>query len=165
MDVFDYLNISALVDNRICCIHGGLSPEINTVDQIRTIDRATEPPHQGGFCDLLWSDPDDVETWQLSPRGAGLLFGNVPAEEFCHINDLLLICRGHQMVHEGFKFWFRFKNVVTIWSAANFNLRCENLGSAMIVDDDLQTQFITFEGKEKSIPRYRIYPYLQTVNR
>jgi diadenosine tetraphosphatase ApaH/serine/threonine PP2A family protein phosphatase len=54
-DIFDYLSLSALVDNRILCVHGGLSPTITSVDQIRTIDRKQEVPHDGAMCDLLWS--------------------------------------------------------------------------------------------------------------
>lgn len=53
------------------CVHGGLSPDIKTLDQIRTIERNQEIPHKGAFCDLVWSDPEDVDTWAISPRGAG----------------------------------------------------------------------------------------------
>ena len=94
-DVFDYLTIAAVVDNRILCIHGGLSPEIRTLDQIRIINRKMEIPHEGGFCDIMWSDPDDIDTWSMSPRGAGWLFGAKVTEEFNHINGLELICRAH----------------------------------------------------------------------
>uniref|UniRef100_A0A1I8HBQ2 Serine/threonine-protein phosphatase n=1 Tax=Macrostomum lignano TaxID=282301 RepID=A0A1I8HBQ2_9PLAT len=73
--VFDLLTIAALIDESILCVHGGLSPEIRTLDQIRTIDRQQEIPHKGPFCDLVWSDPDDVDGFAMSPRGAGYLFG------------------------------------------------------------------------------------------
>lgn len=87
-----------MVDNKILCIHGGLSPEIRTLDQVRTINRKMEIPHEGGFCDIMWSDPDDIDTWSMSPRGAGWLFGAKVTEEFNHINGLELICRAHQLV-------------------------------------------------------------------
>ncbi|KAJ3272807.1 Serine/threonine-protein phosphatase 4 catalytic subunit [Terramyces sp. JEL0728] len=74
-EIFDYLSLSAIIDDRIFCVHGGLSPSINNLDQIRIIDRKQEVPHEGAMCDLLWSDPDDIEGWGLSPRGAGYLFG------------------------------------------------------------------------------------------
>ncbi len=74
-NVFDNLNLAAIIDSSILCVHGGLSPDIRTLDQVRTISRAQEVPHEGPFCDLMWSDPDDVETWAVSPRGAGWLFG------------------------------------------------------------------------------------------
>ena len=58
-------------------------------------ERRMELPHEGPFCDLLWSDPEDIETWALSPRGAGWLFGSKVTNEFSHINDLELIARAH----------------------------------------------------------------------
>ena len=80
-----------------------MSPEIRTVDQIRVVARAQEIPHEGAFCDLVWSDPEDVETWAVSPRGAGWLFGDKVATEFNHVNGLKLIARAHQLVNEGYK--------------------------------------------------------------
>ena len=74
MDLFDYFSIAAVIDGKVLCVHGGLSPEIRTLDQMRSIDRLQEIPHEGAFCDLLWSDPEDIsEAWQISPRGAGEL--------------------------------------------------------------------------------------------
>ncbi|EGR33330.1 ser thr protein phosphatase family protein, putative [Ichthyophthirius multifiliis] len=103
---FDYLNIGAIIEQKIFCIHGGLSPDIRTIDQIRTINRCIEIPHEGPFCDLMWSDPDELEGWQISPRGAGWIFGNKPTDEFNFLNDLELICRAHQLAQDGYKYWF-----------------------------------------------------------
>jgi len=76
VEVFDCLGIAAIVDGRVFCAHGGLSPEIRTTDQINIIERRVEIPHEGALCDLMWSDPDDnVEAWGISPCGAGPLFG------------------------------------------------------------------------------------------
>lgn len=69
--VFDFMTLGAIIDGKVLCVHGGLSPEIRTLDQVRVVARAQEIPHEGAFCDLVWSDPDDVETWAVSPRGAG----------------------------------------------------------------------------------------------
>lgn len=101
--VFDFLVLAAIVDGEVLCVHGGLSPEIRTIDQIRVVARAQEIPHEGAFCDLVWSDPEDVETWAISPRGAGWLFGDKVATEFNHVNGLKLIARAHQLVNEGYK--------------------------------------------------------------
>jgi diadenosine tetraphosphatase ApaH/serine/threonine PP2A family protein phosphatase len=79
--VFDFLALAAIVDGKVLCVHGGLSPEIRTLDQIRVVARAQEIPHEGAFCDLVWSDPEDVETWAVSPRGAGWLFGDKVSSE------------------------------------------------------------------------------------
>ena len=59
----------------------------------------------GAFCDLVWSDPEEVDAWAVSPRGAGWLFGSNVTNDFMHTNHLKLICRAHQLVHEGKKHW------------------------------------------------------------
>ena len=48
---------------------------MRTLDQIRIIPRNKEIPQNGPFCDLMWSDPEEISSWQISPRGAGWLFG------------------------------------------------------------------------------------------
>jgi len=52
--VFDYLTLAALIDGRVLCVHGGLSPDVRTLDQIRTIQRCQEVPHEGAFCGIKW---------------------------------------------------------------------------------------------------------------
>lgn len=101
--VFDFLALAAIVDGKVLCVHGGLSPEIRTLDQVRVVARAQEIPHEGAFCDLVWSDPEEVDTWAISPRGAGWLFGDKVSSEFNHVNGLNLIARAHQLVNEGYK--------------------------------------------------------------
>ncbi|TVY81256.1 Serine/threonine-protein phosphatase ppe1 [Lachnellula suecica] len=142
--VFDFLVLAAIVDGEVLCVHGGLSPEIRTVDQIRVVARAQEIPHEGAFCDLVWSDPEDVETWAVSPRGAGWLFGDKVATEFNHVNGLKLIARAHQLVNEGYKYHFSQKSVVTVWSAPNYCYRCGNVASIMNVGEDLDPKFSIF---------------------
>ena len=114
-DLFDYLPLTALIDNQIFCLHGGLSPSIDTLDNIRALDRIQEVPHEGPMCDLLWSDPDDRCGWGISPRGAGYTFGQDISEAFNHTNGLTLVARAHQLVMEGFN-WSQDRNVVTIFS-------------------------------------------------
>jgi len=92
-DLFDYLPLTALVDSQIFCLHGGLSPSIDTLDHIRALDRLQEVPHEGPMCDLLWSDPDDRGGWGISPRGAGYTFGQDISETFNHSNGITLVSR------------------------------------------------------------------------
>ena len=87
--------MAAVIDNKIFCVHGGLSQEIRKIDQIRLIDRQREIPHDGPFSDLMWSDPEDIERWALAPRGAGQLFGAKIVDEFNYINGLELVARAH----------------------------------------------------------------------
>lgn len=87
-----------MINDRVFCVHGGLSPSIQTIDQIRTIDRKQEVPHDGPMCDLLWSDPEESVGFGVSPRGAGYLFGSDVAKSFCETNGIEMICRAHQLV-------------------------------------------------------------------
>jgi len=143
-EVFDCLTLAAIIDGRVLCVHGGLSPDVRTLDQIRTISRDQEIPHEGAFCDLMWSDPEDIETWAVSPRGAGWLFGYKVTNEFVHLNKLDLVCRAHQLVQEGYKFMFDDKNLVTVWSAPNYCYRCGNVASIMVFDNELNYEFKIF---------------------
>ncbi|ORZ30273.1 Metallo-dependent phosphatase-like protein [Catenaria anguillulae PL171] len=143
--VFDLLALGAIVDGRVFCVHGGLSPDVRTLDQIRTIHRCQEVPHEGAFCDLMWSDPDDTDTWAVSPRGAGWLFGAKVTNEFNHINNLTLIARAHQLVQEGFKYMFPDENLVTVWSAPNYCYRCGNVAAIMTIEDTLDVGVKNFK--------------------
>jgi serine/threonine-protein phosphatase 2A catalytic subunit len=92
-ELFDYLPLTALVENSFLCMHGGLSPNIDTLDQVRQLERTQEVPHEGPMCDLLWSDPDDRTGWGVSPRGAGFTFGQDVSDHFTQTNGLQLIAR------------------------------------------------------------------------
>jgi len=102
-EIFDYIPLACIIDEKIFCVHGGLSPSITTLDEIKIIDRKQEVPHDGAMCDLLWSDPDDISGWSISPRGAGYVFGGDIVERFNHSNNIDLIARAHQLVMEGYK--------------------------------------------------------------
>ncbi|KAI1185048.1 serine/threonine-protein phosphatase pp2a catalytic subunit [Nemania serpens] len=143
-DLFDFLPLTALIDNQIFCLHGGLSPSIDTLDNIRALDRIQEVPHEGPMCDLLWSDPDDRCGWGISPRGAGYTFGQDISEAFNHNNGLTLIARAHQLVMEGYN-WSQDRNVVTIFSAPNYCYRCGNQAAIMEIDEHLKYTFLQFD--------------------
>lgn len=99
-DCFNCLPVAALIDEKILCMHGGLSPELNTLDQIKDIERPTEIPDSGLLCDLLWSDPDpdpSTEGWGESDRGVSCTFGANKLVEFLEKNELDLLVRGHQV--------------------------------------------------------------------
>jgi len=119
------------------CVHGGLSPQIQSIDEMRSLDRNKEIPLDGPMCDLMWSDPDDRRGWGLSPRGAGFTFGDDISKKFNQINDISLIARAHQLVMEGYN-WAHNGSVVTLFSAPNYCYRCNNKAAIMEVDENLE---------------------------
>lgn len=108
-----------MIDEKIFCMHGGLSPELNNLEQVRNIMRPTDVPDTGLICDLLWSDPDKLaDGWMDSDRGISYTFGENIVKMFLKKHDLDLICRGHQVVEEGYEF-FANRQLVTLFSAPN----------------------------------------------
>ena len=97
-DCFNCLPVAAIVDEKIFCCHGGLSPDLQSMEQIRRIMRPTDVPDQGLLCDLLWSDPDkDTMGWGENDRGVSFTFGAEVVAKFLHKHDFDLICRAHQV--------------------------------------------------------------------
>lgn len=159
-EIFDYLALAALIEDRVFCVHGGLSPSINTLDDIRSIDRKQEVPHDGAMCDLMWSDPEDLEGWNLSPRGAGYLFGGDIAKGFNQANGIDLIARAHQLVMEGYK-WMFAEALVTVWSAPNYCYRCGNVAAILEFDEHLKREFRIFEAAPadvRGVPARKLVP-------
>ncbi|CAN0914153.1 Serine/threonine-protein phosphatase PP1 isozyme 9 [Linum grandiflorum] len=140
-DCFNALPVAALIDEKIICMHGGLSPDMDHLDQIRQIERPTEVPDSGLLCDLLWSDPHPTnEGWGVSDRGVSSTFGADVVAEFLDKNDLDLICRGHQVVEDGYEF-FAQRRLVTIFSAPNYGGEFDNAGALLSVDESLVCSF------------------------
>ncbi|CAI9774860.1 unnamed protein product [Fraxinus pennsylvanica] len=119
-DCFNCLPVAALIDDKILCMHGGLSPDLANLDQIRNLPRPTAIPDTGLLCDLLWSDPGkDVKGWGMNDRGVSFTFGPDKVSEFLAKHNLDLVCRAHQVVEDGYEF-FADRQLVTIFSAPNY---------------------------------------------
>ena len=135
-DCFNCLPIAAIIDDKIFCMHGGLSPDLTDFDQIRRVMRPTDIPDTGLLCDLLWSDPEDVQNWEESERGVSYVFGVNIVKEFLKKHDLDLICRAHQVkpppspqvVEMGYEF-FANRALVTLFSAPNYCGEFDNAGT------------------------------------
>ncbi|GFE52630.1 serine threonine phosphatase PP2A catalytic subunit [Babesia ovis] len=143
-NIFDYLPLGALIDGQIFCPHAGLSPSLDSLDQVRDLNRVQEVPHEGPMCDLLWSDPEERTGWGLSPRGAGFTFGYDISKAFNRTNGLELIVRAHQLIMEGYQ-WSQDRNVVTIFSAPNYCYRCRNQAAIMEIDERMRFTFLQFD--------------------
>ncbi|KAL2210382.1 serine/threonine-protein phosphatase PP-Z [Sarocladium strictum] len=141
IDCFNTLPIAAIVANKIFCVHGGLSPALSHMDDIRNIARPTDVPDYGLLNDLLWSDPADMEhDWEANERGVSYCFGQRVITDFLATHDFDLICRAHMVVEDGYEF-FNDRVLVTVFSAPNYCGEFDNWGAVMSVSSELLCSF------------------------
>ena len=140
-DLFNIFPITAIIKDKILCMHGGLSPNLVNIEVLKKIIRPTEIPDSGLLCDLLWSDPgDNINTWGENERGVSYTFSEKIVENFLDKFDLDLICRAHQVVENGYEF-FSNRQLVTIFSAPNYCGEFDNAGAMMLIDKNLMCTF------------------------
>ncbi|CAI2179954.1 14888_t:CDS:2 [Funneliformis geosporum] len=148
-DCFNCLPIAAIIDEKIFTMHGGLSPDLQSMEQIRRVMRPTDVPDTGLLCDLLWSDPDkDIAGWSENDRGVSFTFGPDVVSRFLQKHDMDLICRAHQVVEDGYEF-FAKRQLVTLFSAPNYCGEFDNAGAMMSVDETLMCSFQILKPAEK----------------
>jgi len=153
-EMFDFLPIAASIGGGLLAVHGGLSPSIHHLDQIRILDRFAETPHDGPLADLMWSDPDPEKTgFVISPRGAGYVFGHDVVWKFLHLNDLTHIVRAHQLCMCGYQVLFD-DSLSTVWSAPNYCYRFGNTASILEISED-QSRFFNVFGPAPESDRNR----------
>jgi serine/threonine-protein phosphatase PP1 catalytic subunit len=150
-EVFSCLPVAAIAGEKIFCVHGGLSPLLESLDDIRNLPRPSEVPESGLLCELLWSDPDpDADGWGENERGTSCSFDAQCVDEFCKKFGFELICRAHQAVVDGYEFPFSpEQKLVTIFSAPNYCYEFDNKGAFLKVDGRL---FCTFQQLEPNAP-------------
>merc|ERR1719247_2725160 len=134
MESFDCLPLGALVNGKFLGLHGGISPELRSTNQINSVNRFEEPPRQGIFCDILWADPVDEDAAgkktlepfiQNEVRGCSYFFSYEGVKQFLDRNGLLSVIRAHEAQLEGYKMHRAnersgFPTVITIFSAPNY---------------------------------------------
>lgn len=141
IDTFNTLPITAVVAHKIFCVHGGLSPSLNSLDEIRDIERPTDVPDYGLLNDLLWSDPaDTVNEWEDNERGVSYCFSKVAINRFLAKFGFDLVCRAHMVVEDGYEF-FNDRSLVTVFSAPNYCGEFDNWGAVMSVSEELLCSF------------------------
>ena len=142
-DLFDYLPIAAIIDDKIFCVHGGLSPELKSPKDILSIHRPTDIPNVGLLCDLLNSDPDiEATDYDENDKGVSVIFGEKVVLDFNKMNNLDLIVRGNQVVKDGYEF-FASRQLITIFSASNFKGEYDNSGGILNIDESLTCDLTT----------------------
>jgi serine/threonine-protein phosphatase PP1 catalytic subunit len=148
-DVFNCLPVAALVDEKILCMHGGLSPELQHLQQIADLSRPCDVPEVGLLCDLLWSDPAPIKGWADNDRGVSYIFGADVVAAFLERQDLDLIVRAHQVVEDGYQF-FAGRRLVTLFSAPNYCGEFDNAGGMISVDENLMCSFQILKPSSRS---------------
>jgi serine/threonine-protein phosphatase PP1 catalytic subunit len=149
-DCFNCLPVAAIIDDKIICMHGGLSPDLTNLEQITRVMRPTEVPDEGLLCDLLWSDPDnEASGWAENERGVSYTFGSDVVATFLKKHELDLICRAHQVVEDGYEF-FAKRQLVTVFSAPNYCGEFDNAAALMSVDENLVCSFQILKPADKS---------------
>ena len=140
-ELFNYLPIASLIDDKILCVHGGLSPDLKKIEDIKNIVRPTEIPESGLLCDLLNSDPD-IKTlgYDKNNRGISVIFGEKVVLDFIKKNDIDLIVRGNKVVDNGYEF-FANRKLITIFSAPTFRGEYDNSAAILVVDENLGCSF------------------------
>lgn len=167
-NTFNCLPCTAVIDDKIICMHGGLSPELSNMEQIANIARPCDVPDTGLLCDILWADPDPsitvrrvsydfcchiltlgvilmsivsrMQGWGENDRGVSFTFGGDVVRQFLRRHDLDLVVRAHQVVEDGYEF-FAGRELVTVFSAPNYCGEFDNAGAMMTVDDTLMCSF------------------------
>eukprot|EP00049_Salpingoeca_infusionum_P000400 m.39666 g.39666 ORF g.39666 m.39666 type:complete len:478 (+) comp10340_c0_seq1:240-1673(+) len=145
---FDALPLAALVNGQFLCLHGGLSPDMTTLDDITRLDRFREPPASGLMCDLLWSDPckefgDETVPELYSPnlaRGCSYYFTFRATCQFLKDNSLLSVIRAHEAQDEGYRMYRKgetsgFPALITVFSAPNYLDTYRNKGAVLKYSD------------------------------
>ncbi|KAJ2424778.1 serine/threonine protein phosphatase Pzh1 [Coemansia sp. RSA 2531] len=141
VNAFNALPVAAVVASKIFCVHGGLSPDLATMDQVRQLPRPCDVPDHGVLNDLLWSDPSDTAAdWEENERGVSYCFGKSVITEFLRRMDFDLICRAHMVVEDGYEF-FHGRQLVTVFSAPNYCGEFDNSGAVMNVNEELLCSF------------------------
>ncbi|KAJ2008116.1 serine/threonine protein phosphatase Pzh1 [Coemansia thaxteri] len=141
VNAFNALPVAAVVAGKIFCVHGGLSPDLVTMDQVRQLPRPCDVPDHGVLNDLLWSDPSDTAAdWEENERGVSYCFGKSVITEFLRRMDFDLICRAHMVVEDGYEF-FHGRQLVTVFSAPNYCGEFDNSGAVMNVNEELLCSF------------------------
>ncbi|CAD6198374.1 unnamed protein product [Caenorhabditis auriculariae] len=153
INAFNHLPICALIGGKVMCMHGGISPHINSLADIENIRRPSIVPSYGLMCDLVWSDPESSVNpgWSLSARGISFSFDETTIENFCRQHDIDVIIRAHQITTDMFNGGYKLHaggRMVTVFSAPNY-LNMSNDSCVVRIDSNLCMRFIVFRPVRK----------------
>uniref|UniRef100_A0A8R1I2C0 Serine/threonine-protein phosphatase n=2 Tax=Caenorhabditis japonica TaxID=281687 RepID=A0A8R1I2C0_CAEJA len=138
--MMDVMPLTGLIGGRILCMHGGISPRLNSLEDLR---KAKTPFCADSNClesDILWSDPSYLSGWTSNPRGSSVCYGADVVKAMCEKLDIDMILRGHQVVQDGYDF-FADKRLVTIFSAPYYTGTFSNSAAVCKITAGLEVSF------------------------
>uniref|UniRef100_A0A914KZT4 protein-serine/threonine phosphatase n=1 Tax=Meloidogyne incognita TaxID=6306 RepID=A0A914KZT4_MELIC len=162
-EIFNYLPLCHVINERIFVCHGGLFQEDGvTLDRIRKVNRNRQPPDEGIMCDLLWSDPQEFSGRSPSKRGVGTQFGPDITQKFLKENGLLYVIRSHEVKPEGYESHHGGK-CWTIFSAPNYCDTIGNKGAFITITGDklFPPKLVSFEAVPH--PKVRAMAYASSM--
>ncbi|XP_033252470.1 serine/threonine-protein phosphatase PP-Y-like [Drosophila miranda] len=144
-DCFDCFPVAAVVANRIFCCHGGLSPSLESLNQIRNLARPTDIPKEGLLCDLLWADLNRTGFgWGHNDRGVSFTYDEKIVTEFLAAYNFDLMIRAHEVVEDGYEM-FANRRLISIFTAPNYCGLWNNAAAVMCVSDELVVSFVILD--------------------
>jgi protein phosphatase len=145
MGVFAYLPLGTIIQNKFICIHGGLSQDFVSPEQIKSLERPISDYDEYPFLSgIVWSDPsENVCNFLPNPRKVGQLFGSTQVNAFLRNNYLLSIIRGHQCVKNGIETMFENK-LITVFSASNYCGKNPNRSGILLIHENGEIEKRTF---------------------
>ena len=152
---FRMLPLCSLINKKIFCTHGGISPELKSFNQLEKINRNCNIPNQGIICDLTWADPKrQVFKYKDNDRGVSYTFNKDALKEFKERLNLDLVIRAHQVVDKGYQF-FDEQNLVTVFSAPNYCGYNGNNGAVLKIKKNLDCSFIILQPTTKKMKKQK----------
>ncbi|EAY07646.1 Ser/Thr protein phosphatase, putative [Trichomonas vaginalis G3] len=156
---FEWLPIAAIIQNKIFCVHGGISPDLNDISQVEKIERPIKICEDELLADLMWSDPtSDTKTYARSTRGLGISYGTSLVHDYLKKNSLTSVLRGHQCVQNGIQKALDGQ-VYTVFSCSNYADALDNRCGLLFLNQTLEMQFFSLPPRPQLVrERTSFYP-------
>lgn len=165
INVFNCLPLVACINNNYICVHGGIGPKFQKIEQLKNIVRPMNEIYGGIADEILWSDPsENVDLYRSSQRGIGYEFGHKAISNFLKENKYKLLIRAHQQIQNGFE--YSLDNLVlTVFSASNYCGEFDNFCGIIIIDENSEKEEpIQLERFDSPIP-YESVTFLNSEER
>lgn len=123
ISAFSHLPYAALLNEKYLCLHGGISPSLNSLKDIEDLPKPMMTSDSDIACGVLWSDPRmSTESYGPSERGAGYLYNPEDLNTFLKNNNITTLIRSHEFCQDGFTYPYGDDNTscVTIFSTSDY---------------------------------------------